>query len=379
MSAAKVLLAPGEGFLLADLFVGVEKLAVQFNAEIFWNDQQAGGAWEAILGFRDEKARAAALAANHSDPGGWGFYMHPANNLVEGVHFTLRARAAPPPAPARGKKKEKKEAEPVGDKRADGSAPSRQRADGPAPSRQAERKPLPNGRTLLLPELEPLPVVNTFIHFAERTLENRARSAEACKRDPSVDAAKSGRRGTKSLEEGFQVASEKLASSSAFATPKRTVEENPLSPLRTPLPSLSPTVKHAMTQTPTSMLKGSLLGEGIRLAQRHPNATGYAFREEHTPERMFPRDFVTPLRQYRVSPVSSNLGQVDASGQTVIPASASGASNSDLDLDTPAKPAQRRRRGGRGRGLNKKDKEQQNPDQVGAAQVQQQRRMSDSA
>merc|ERR1719311_847253 len=202
MSAAKVLLAPGEGFLLADLFVGVEKLAVQFNAEIFWNDQQAGGAWEAILGFRDQKAR-----------------------------------AAPPPAPARGKKKEKKEAEPVGDKRADGSAPSRQ------PS-----KPLPNGRTLLLPELEPLPVVNTFIHFAERTPENRARSAEACKRDPSVDAAKSGRRGTRSLEEGFQVASEKLASSSAFATPKRTVEENPLSPLRTPLPSLSPTVKHAMTQ-----------------------------------------------------------------------------------------------------------------------------------
>lgn len=356
MSAAKVLLAPGEGFLLADLFVGVEKLAVQFNAEIFWNDQQAGGAWEAILGFRDEKARAAALAANHSDPGGWGFYMHPANNLVEGVHFTLRDKAAAP-APAertRSKKKEKKEAEPPGDKRAAAGSSARQTP-----------KALPNGRLVQLPEIDPIPVLNTFVHFAERTLPKRAWSAEARKRSASADVAERGRGGP-------QVAKETLAreaTSSSFTTPKRQVEDNLLSPLRTPLPSLSPTTKkHAMTQTPTSMLRGTKdLVEGTRLVQSNPSSTGYAFREEQTPGRLFPHDFVTPLRQYRTGPVANGLGQVEALGQqTVIPASAS-CGDSDFDLETPARPVARRRRGGRGRGLSKmKEKE-----------VQRQRRMSD--
>jgi hypothetical protein len=234
---------------------------------------------------------------------------------------------------------------------------------------------------LQLPEIDQIPVVNTFIHFAEPAKTKRAWSAEARKRESSVDSAEGARPGS-------QVASETLAQDApggTFTTPKRKVEANPLSPLRTPLPSLSPTTKkNAMTQTPTSMLRGSRepLGEGIRLAQSNPNATGYAFREEQTPGRLFPHDFVTPLRQYRANPVLNGLGQVDAIGQPALPASASasgGDSCQDLDL-TPARPAARRRRGGRGRGggLTKKDKENQNQDQTCAAQGPRQRRMSDN-
>jgi hypothetical protein len=370
MSAAKVHLAPSGDDFLADLFVGVQKLALQFGAEIVWNDQQAGGAWEAVLGFRDHQARAAALTANHSDPGGWGFYMHPADHLVEGVHFNLKDRSAPPLPTTRAKKKEKKEAELAGDKRAEGSTPARQ-----AP------RPLANGRLQQLrKEIDQIPVLNTFIHFAEQTPTKRSWSAEARKRESSPDAAESG-------QPRAQVASSKLApgAASTFETPKRKVEEQPLSALRTPLPSLSPTTKkHAMTQTPTSMLRGAkdlfapLSAEGNRLAQSNASATGYAFREEQ-PGRLFPHDFVTPLRQYRASPVPNGLPQVEAVGlQTALLSSAS-CGESDLDLETPARPVQRRRRGGRGRGLNKqKDKENQHQEQACAAQVQRQRRNSDN-
>jgi len=95
--------------------------------------------WEAILGFRNAKSRNDVLAANHAEPGRYGFYLYAADHLVKDVHFTVQ-----------------------------------------------ERPSLPMVLQLDLPETGHLPEKNTFIHYDGQTLDSEARRAQSA---PPLEAS----------------------------------------------------------------------------------------------------------------------------------------------------------------------------------------------